>query len=184
MVCMEMLIGQQAEEHSLAQTNLVLLEGHLGRAVLDNQGSKAIGGFGCWGYWNIKNFQNRKSSSIGMSFPLRLAITSPNEGILTNYDHSLSGATLFRLTIQHHPIKETLWFFAGAGPEIRIIWKDKKSSRGLPLFQQEFGIKICKPNSSLLKNVELGLSSGIPVRKKEWDDRLFFGSFFVRFDAY
>lgn len=178
------LDGQQNDMGSFPPSQWLLIESHLGRASVEHQGTKVIGGFGLCHYLTLKNFQKRKTSSIGLNVPMRVDITSPNEEVLMNYEYSISAAALFRGTFQQRPNKETLWFFLGAGPEVRIIWGDDESSRGLPLFQQEFGIKVTKANSILLRNTEIGFTTSFPVRKNEWDDLLYFGSLFIRLKAF
>jgi hypothetical protein len=171
-------------EPALPQSSWGLIESSFGRAVVDNEGSKFIGGFGYCNYLKFKDFHGHKFSSIGLSLPFRVFVISPQEEVLENYSYSLSCATLFRYTVQARPCKEVLWFFMGTGPEYRRIWDEHEASSGLPLLQQEFGVKILKPGKILLKNMEAGFTTSIPLRKKEWDSRTYFGSFFIRIDAF
>lgn len=168
------LIGQSSSQH------FPLIESHIGRAVVDNEGSSVIAGVGLWKYIGINEFHNKRISKIGLSFPARLAITSPNEEVLSNYDYSLSISTMFRFAIQSRPANEILWFFIGVGPEMRVIWEGDDQAYGMPLVQQEVGFTIRKDESLIFENMEFGFSTSFPVRKKEWDQHLHFASFFIR----
>jgi hypothetical protein len=164
---------------------MFLMESHLGRASLGNQGSKMMGGFAMWNYWNLTNYQTtQRNVNLGVGVPLRFNFIHPDEELLVNYDNSVSLAALFRLDIQSYPGKKGIWVFFGAGPEYRLLWDGRDSQGGLPLMQAEFGIKIDKPNALIIDNAEIGFTTSMPLRKREFNDRLYFASFFVRIEAF
>jgi hypothetical protein len=159
-------------------SQFMVLESNMGTAMRNQQQADIIAGFGIWNYIHINDLECAKKGALGVSIPMRFEMTSPEESVLSDYDQSLSMAALFRIDIQLFPKKETFWWFMGAGPELRTIWSGE-TSRTLPGFQQEVGIKIRRPNSGVL-NSEIGAFVTWPVTKKEWDENLYYASFFAR----
>ena len=160
------IVGQQ---HSSAQqSQFLILEGNLGLTTSDQFDSRLIGGFGLWNYISIDEIQgSRRKSSLGLSVPMRLTITTVNQEEKI-YENSLSLASMFRLSIQQHPDKDKLWFFMAVGPELRIDYQIESTSQQW-MIQQEFGIKLFN-RSSILPNNELGFSVSWPVQKKNWEE--------------
>ena len=173
----------QGNEQAITNSRFILVESNFGRASMSDQGSKFIGGFGLWGRFSL---QEKKRHTLEIGIPLRWSFTSPEEEVLVDYDHSLSASALFRLVLKH-PTNESVSFFVGAGPELRVVWKDgddKNSSRSIPMLQQEIGFKMAKPNAFLFDHWEIGLTSSIPISEKEWKDKLVFASLFVRMSIF
>jgi len=174
---------------SFAQDNMAVFvhknkflvpEGNLGLVSRENEKSQLIGGFGLWNYLRLDEFQGKRKSAIGLSVPIRLGILSLKNNNVLGYEYSLSVASMFRVMIQQHPVKETFWFFMGAGPELRTtIENETEKELNLFFIQQEFGFKIFNPNAILPDN-EIGFSISWPVNKEDWEEQQRFVLFFAR----
>lgn len=175
-----MILGQDS---SAQESKYFILESNLGLTINDNTDSRIIGGFGLWNYLNIKDIKGKKrNGALGLSVPLRLIITSQNKGEEINNENSFSIAPLFRVSIQQHPVKDKLWFFMGAGPEIKINWLNGSATNML-MFQQEYGLKLFN-KSAILPNNEVGFSISWPLQKKGWDENLRCLLFFIRMSVF
>ena len=173
-------VSGQENNTSEPKLHIFSIESNIGGGVLKQKKSDIIAGFGIWYYWRINTWQHSKGkrkSDIGIGIPLRYQMTSSNEDVFINNEHSYSAAALFRLNTFFHPEKETFSVFWGVGPEVRNSFND---NNGIIFnLQQEFGVRIYTPDG-ILKDNDIGLSVSSTLQDPYRKSGLTFVNFFVR----